>query len=107
LQELALLPESNDRLTSELAIRVKFGIALISKGFSAPEYCENYEIAVRIAEVLGDSAEGFMALWGDWLAKTSTGRTLEGARRSEDLVALSRRLGKDEYVLQAHHSRWT
>jgi hypothetical protein len=107
LKELALLPESSDRLTSELAIRVKYGIAPISKGLGAPECSRNYELATRITEVLDDSAEGFMALWSDWPAKTSTSRTLEGARRSEDLVALSRRLGKDEFVLQAHHSQWT
>jgi hypothetical protein len=35
------------------------------------------------------------------------GRVLEAALRSDDLVALAQRLGDEEYVLQAHHSRWT
>ena len=48
-----------------------------------------------------------MALWGDWMAKNGISRMLEAARRSDDLVALAQRLGNDEYVLQAHHSRWT
>ena len=48
-----------------------------------------------------------MALWGDWMAKNGISRMLEAARRSDDLVALAQRLGNEEYVLQAHHSRWT
>jgi len=108
LDQLALLPESPERMETELALRVKIGPALMAmKSMVAPESVENYERASRIAETLGDSAEGFMALWGDWLAKNSTSRILEAARRSDDLVALAQRLGNEEYVLQAHHSRWT
>jgi ATP/maltotriose-dependent transcriptional regulator MalT len=46
-------------------------------------------------------------MWGDWLYKNTKGQQVAAARRSEDLVALSRKLGDDQYVLQAHHSRWT
>ena len=108
LDQLALLPESPERMKTELALRVKIGPALMAiKSISAPETVENYERASRIAETLGDSPEGFMAFWGDWMSKNGTSRILDAARRSDDLVALSQRLGNDEYVLQAHHSRWT
>ena len=107
LEQLALLPESPQRMTTELALRVKIGPALMAiKGMSAPESSENYERACRIADVLGDSPERFMAMWGDWLTKTTSGAVHDAARRSDDLVALSRRLEQEEYVLQAHHSRW-
>jgi hypothetical protein len=108
LEQLALLPESPERMKTELTLRVKIGPALMAmKSMVAPESVENYERASRIAETLGDSPEGFMALWGDWMTKTGTARILEAARRSDDLVALAQRLGRDDYVLQAHHSRWT
>jgi predicted ATPase len=108
LEQLALLPESPERMKIELALRVKFGTALwMVHGPGAPDAPESFERAVRIAEILGDSPEGFMALWGDWVAKNGAGRVLDAARRSDDLVALAQRLGNDEFVLQAHHSRWT
>ena len=108
LEQLALLPESPQRMTTELALRVKIGPALVAiKGMSAPESRQNYERACCIADVLGDSPERFMAMWGDWLTKTTSGTVHDAARRSDDLVALSRRLEQEEYVLQAHHSRWT
>jgi class 3 adenylate cyclase/predicted ATPase len=108
LEQLALLPESPERMKTELALRVKIGPAFVAiKSIAAPETVENYARATRIAETLGDSPEAFMALWGDWMAKSGTSRILEAARRSDDLVALAQRLGRDDYVLQAHHSRWT
>jgi class 3 adenylate cyclase/predicted ATPase len=108
LEQLALLPESPARMKTELSLRVKMGPALMAiKSISTPESVDNYERATRIAETLGDSPEGFMALWGDWVAKSGTSRILEAAKRSDDLVALAQRLGDDDYVLQAHHSRWT
>lgn len=108
LEQLALLPESPERTRTELELRVRIGPALLAlKGISAPESAYNYDRASRFAEAVGDSPEGFQAYWGDWLVKNSSGRTLEAARRSDDLVALSQRLNHEEYVLQAHHSRWT
>ncbi len=108
LDQLALLPESAERMTTELALRVKIGPALLAiKGMGSPESCENYQRACDIADKLGDSAEGFMAMWGDWLSKTASGRISQAATRSDDLVGLSQRLDHEDFVLQAHHSRWT
>jgi hypothetical protein len=56
---------------------------------------------------LGDRPERFMAMWGDWLYKTTSGRVEDASRRAEELVVLSRRLGDEDFVLQAHHARWT
>ena len=108
LEQLALLPESAGRMTTELALRVKIGPALLAiKGFGAPESRENYERACGIAEKTGDSAERFMAMWGDWISRTVSGQVIEAAKRSDDLVKLSQRLDHEDFVLQAHHSRWT
>ena len=108
LEQLALLPETPERMATELALRVKIGPALMAtKGVRAPESAENYARGCRLAQIVGDCPEGFMAMWGDWLTKSASGHIQEAARRSEDLVALSRRLDREEFVLQAHHSRWT
>jgi class 3 adenylate cyclase/tetratricopeptide (TPR) repeat protein len=108
LEQVELLPVDAARKAIELGLRVKIGPALIAlKGMSAPETGENYALACALAEQFGDSAERFMALWGDWLFKTQSGMLFEAAERSDQLVALSHKLGDDSYVLQAHHSRWT
>ena len=107
LEQLALLAETPERMVTELALRVKVGPALMAiKGMGAPESAENYARGCQLAERVGDCPEGFMAFWGDWLAKGASGHLTEAAKRSEDLVALSRRLNDEEFVLQAHHSRW-
>jgi len=91
-----------------LSLRVTIGPALIAgKGMAAPDTGANYARACELAEMLGDTKERFAALWGDWLYKNGKGQLIEAARRSEDLVMLSRKLGDDGYALQALHSRWT
>ncbi len=108
LEQLELLPDDKARRSIELALRVKIGPALIAlKGMAAPETRENYAAACRLADELGDTAERFMALWGDWLVKTQSGELHAAAARSDQLVGLSLRLRDEAFVLQAHHSRWT
>jgi len=108
LEQLALLPDSTARSKAELTLRAKIGPALLAvDGIGGTEAAHNYDRASRIAEALGDSPDGFAALWGDWLVKNGGGRILEAARRSDDLIAMSLRLNHEDYVLQAYHSRWT
>ena len=108
LEQIKLVPDSPARVAAELGLRVTIGPALIAgKGMAAPEMGANYARACELAETLGDSKERFAAMWGDWLYKTSKGQLIDAARRSEGLVMLSRKLGDDGYVLEAHHSRWT
>ena len=108
LQQLELLPDSEERAATELGLRVKIGPAVAAmKGFSSRETGDNYDRACRLAVTLSERPEQFMAMWGDWLYKTTTAQLEAAARRSDDLVELSRRLGDEDYVLQAHHSRWT
>ena len=108
LEQLKLVPDSAERAAAELGLRVTIGPALIAaKGMAAPEMGANYARACELAETLGDSRERFAAMWGDWLYKIAKGQLVDAGRRSEGLVMLSRKLGDDEYVLQALHSRWT
>ncbi len=108
LEEIGRIPDSPERAAMELAVRVKIGPALTTrKGMGAAENGANYARACALAETLGESPERFMAMWGDWIYKSTNGQLAAAARRSEDLVSLGRKLGDDGYVLQAHHSRWT
>ena len=108
LEQIRLVPASDERTATELGLRVSIGPALIAaKGMAAKETGENYTRACELAETLGETKERFAAYWGDWVHKNGSGQLVEAARRSEDLVMLSRKLGDDGYVLQAHHSRWT
>lgn len=108
LELLELLPPSTERVHKELDVRLKLGPALLAlKGLGAAEVGTNYTRACEIAESLGDRSERFMAMWGDWIFKTVSGRIEHAASRAQDLVSLSTRLGDTALVLQAHHSRWT
>ena len=110
LEQIQLVPDSKTRAATELALRVTIGPALIAgKGMGAEDTGTNYARACELAETLGETTERFAAMWGDWLYKSQNakGQLIEASRRSEDLVMLSRKLGDDGYVLQAHHSRWT
>ena len=67
----------------------------------------NYRRACAIGEKLGDSGEYFMAMWGHWMYDSTSGRLNQAAELAQHLVSLAQRLGNDEFVLQAHHARWT
>jgi predicted ATPase len=108
LELLASLPQSSVRDQRELSVRVELGSALGTlNGLGSAEMGGNYARACEISEGAGDSPERFMALWGDWMYKGSTGQLESAATRADDLVALSQRLGDTDLLLQAHHSRWT
>ena len=108
LELLDALPASEERDRRELEIRVQLGPALIAlKGMGSEDTGENYGRACAIGEKLGESAGLFMAMWGHWMYFSTSGRLKQAAERAQDLVALSQRLGNDEFVLQAHHARWT
>ena len=108
LLQLERVQDSMARSAMELGLRVKIGPALIARmGLQSPATASNYARACQLAETAGEPTERFMAMWGDWICKTTAGEIVAASRRSEDLVTLSRGLDSDDYVLQAHHSRWT
>ncbi len=107
LELLVTLPPSAERDRSELSVRLNLaGPLTATMGPASSEVGSNNARALEISEDAGDTAERFMALWIDWWYKGSTGQLERAARRADDLVSLSQRLGDVEYVLQAHHSRW-
>jgi class 3 adenylate cyclase/tetratricopeptide (TPR) repeat protein len=108
LEQIALLPDTPSRAAMELGLRVAVGPALMARmGFGAAETGANYARASELAEEHGETAERFMAIWGDWLYKNTKGQMVAASRRSEDLVTISKGLSDDGYLLQARHSRWT
>ena len=101
-------PQDAERDRRELAIRVRLGPAYQAiKGMGSQEAGGNYERACAIGAGISQSAEVFQGVWGHWLFCNLTGRGLQARERAEQLVSLSKNLGDDEFVLQAHHARWT
>jgi predicted ATPase len=108
LEQIELLPDSQARAASELGLRVTIGPALTARlGMGAARTGENYSRACQLAEKLGEQPLRFMAMWGDWMFTAVSGQLVRASHRSEDLVALSRKLEADEFSLQAFHSRWS
>ncbi|MFM9887269.1 MAG: ATP-binding protein, partial [Burkholderiales bacterium] len=100
--------QNTGRDQRELAIRVKLGPAYQAiNGMGSQEAGSNYERACEIGARIGHSPEAFQGLWGYWLYCNLTGRGEAARARADQLVLLSNALGDDEFVLQAHHARWT
>jgi class 3 adenylate cyclase/tetratricopeptide (TPR) repeat protein len=96
-------PPAEEKLNSLLGL----GTALsISRGSSHPEVAETYAQAVRLGRDLGDSPQLFRALWGSWYCVHLTGETAKGLPLADELVSLAERLGDEDLMLEAYHSRW-
>ena len=108
LVQIALMPDGPARAAQELTLRVTVGPALFSRrGMASDETGANYARACELALSQGETAESFMAMFGDWMYKNTRGLLVAASKRSEDLVVIGRKLNDDGFVLQGHHSRWT
>lgn len=98
------LPETPERKTLELQLRIPLGTALIAiTGAGSPEVERNYARALDLCEDLPESPLHFAALWGWWRISMDfqTGR-----ERADKLLELAESLADPDLRLQAHHCLW-
>jgi class 3 adenylate cyclase/predicted ATPase len=107
LDLISKLPNALDRARKELVTCVNLGTALIvTKGGGSPEFGSTIARAVSSGEHLEESRETFMALRGQYYHLMMSGRLRDALEQSEELVMLAQRLGQDDLVLEAYHTRW-
>jgi class 3 adenylate cyclase/tetratricopeptide (TPR) repeat protein len=107
LRLVLAMPESKDRDSLELTIRLGLGIAQqIALGPAAKEPMQNYERALALSQTLPERGrERFLATWGVWFHETMSGRTLQAFRHSDELLAIARELDNPSLLLEAFHAR--
>jgi adenylate cyclase len=96
-----------ERTKVEVELLIGLGAAFIAmRGFGAPEVLEAYSRAEALCERLGESAEIFPALWGQWMYRWGRSEVDAAWRLCERLLALAEKSGDAGLKLQAHHASW-
>jgi predicted ATPase len=96
-----------ERTRVEVGLLVALGAAFIAtRGFGASEVLEAYSRAEELCERLGERADIFPALWGQWLFRAGRSEMRNAWRLCERLLALAEKSGDAGLKLQAHHAAW-
>ncbi|HTV26702.1 MAG TPA: AAA family ATPase [Xanthobacteraceae bacterium] len=91
----------------EFKLLVNLGAAFIAtRGFSAAEVAEIYARAEALCDRLGEGADIFPALWGQWMFRWGRSEIDAAWLLCERLQALADRSGDTGLKLQAHHAAW-
>jgi predicted ATPase len=107
LEVLRRLPESHRMIEKAIDIRVDLGPSLVATlGFLAPEVEENYTLARKLCEQLGETPQLFPVLWGLARMHDIRGELRVGQRLGEQLLDLAHRAQEPQLLLEAHHEIW-
>lgn len=109
-QALALLagmPETPERLSQALDIRMALGPVLMAKkGENAPEIEALYLAMHESVERLGEGPRRFPVLWGGWRAAFAGARFDEAYERGQRLLETAQDHGDSGQLVEAHHTLW-
>lgn len=101
------LTDEDERPRVEVGLRIRLGAAFMAtKGFGAPEVQEAYSRAEALCDRLGQRADIFPALWGQWLFRWGRSEVEVAWTICERLLALAEKTGDAGLKLQAHHASW-
>jgi predicted ATPase len=107
LDAIARITDEGERARIEVGLRIRLGAAFMAtKGFGAPEVAEAYSRATTLCESLGEPADTFPALWGQWLFRWGRSEVEVAWTICERLLALAEKAGDIGFKLQAHHASW-
>ena len=108
LDAIGHIADEVERAKIEVELRVALGSAFITtRGFGAPEVLDTYSRAEALCDRLGERADLFPAIWGQWMFRTGRGETTVGRRLGARLLALAKKSGDAGLKIQAHHAMWS
>lgn len=108
LDAIGHLADEAERKRVEVELRVRLGAAFIAtRGFGAPEVLEAYSRAEELCEDLGERADLFPALWGQWMFRSGRSETVASRRLCARLLALAEKFDIPGPKIQAHHAMWS
>jgi DNA-binding winged helix-turn-helix (wHTH) protein/predicted ATPase len=95
------------RTKTEVELLIGLGVTFMAtRGFGAPEVLEAYSRAEALCECLGERADIFPALWGQWLFRWGRSELSDAWRLCRRLLTLADKSGDPGLKLQAHHAAW-
>jgi DNA-binding winged helix-turn-helix (wHTH) protein/predicted ATPase len=107
LDGLSHIADELERTKVELELRIGLGAAFMTmRGFGASEVAEAYSTIDELCERLGERADIFPALWGQWMFRAGRGEVRDAWRICEKLLALAAKSGDARFKVQAHHAAW-
>lgn len=107
LDAIGHIPDEVERTKVEVDLRVGIGAAFMgTHGFGAPEVLDAYTRAEALCEGLGERADLFPALWGQWMFRTGRSDLAASRQLCVRLLALAEKSGNPNLKLQAHHAMW-
>jgi DNA-binding winged helix-turn-helix (wHTH) protein/tetratricopeptide (TPR) repeat protein len=107
LSAVERITDEDERARLEVGLRIRLGAAFMTmRGFGASEVAEAYSTIEQLCERLGESADIFPALWGQWMFRAGRAEVREAWRICERLLALAEKSGDARLKLQAHHAAW-
>jgi class 3 adenylate cyclase/predicted ATPase len=105
LEQLALLPETTERLRQELEFRSSLGAALLAvKGHAAPETGRAYARARELWEQLGSPSDFLQVPYGQSRHYVFLGELDLAQHLDEDLLRLSRERNEPAGLVLGHYS---
>ena len=107
LNAIAAIADEDERAKVEIELRISLGAAFMAtRGFGASEVLDAYSKAEALCERLGERADIFPALWGQWLFRWGRSEVDAAWELCERLLALAEKSGDVGLKLQAHHASW-
>lgn len=102
------LPDTPDRSTRELTLRLALGVGLQSvEGAGSSEVGRTYTRARELCQDVGGVADHIAALWGLWRFKRTRVEFETARELAEELSVLAQQQNDLALMLQAHHAQWT
>jgi predicted ATPase len=107
LAAIGHIADETERRRIEVELLIALGAAFIAiRGFGAPEVLDAYSRAESLCEGLGERADIFPALWGQWLFRWGRSELDAAWRLCERLLAMSEKSADPGLKLQSHHAAW-
>jgi DNA-binding winged helix-turn-helix (wHTH) protein/tetratricopeptide (TPR) repeat protein len=108
LDAIGHIADDAERTKVEIQLLVAMGAAFMAmRGFGAPEVHEAYARAEALCDRLGERADLFPAIWGQWMFRTGRSEMEHSRRLGARLIGLGEKFGDATLKLQAHHAMWS
>jgi len=108
LAQISRTSPGEERNRGELELLLKLGPAVsVVRGVQSPDLEKIYRRAYDIAKAMDGGRGLFKSVWGLWHSANTSGRTALARDRAEELLALGKRSGEQDLILEAFHCRWS
>jgi predicted ATPase len=107
LDAIGHIPYETERTKVEIELHVGIGAVYIAThGYGAPEVLASYAQAQALCDRIGERADIFPALWGQWMFRSGRSEVERAWQLCARLMALAEKSGSAGLRLQAHHATW-